>query len=62
MNKYYLIALIPLILLSGCFNDDKEQTDDNSHLLDGHKKSMDKAKGLEQVIQEGIEKRQKGSQ
>jgi len=55
MKKIYLIIFLPLLLILGCTDEDKTE-----HLLDGHQKSMEKAKDLDKVIQEGIEKRQKG--
>ena len=58
MRNYYLILFIPFLLLSAC--SDKQDKNDESHLLEGHKKSMDKAKDLDKVIQEGMEKRQEG--
>lgn len=60
MNKFYLIVLIPLILLAGCLNDDKKSTKDNGSLLDGHKKSMDKAKNVENVIKKSFDTRKQG--
>ena len=56
MTKYSLIVLMPLILLLGCSNGD-DKVVDKSHLLDGHKKAMDKAKSLDKVIQDGLDKR-----
>ncbi len=60
MNKYFLIVLIPLVLLSGCFNDDKKPAKDNSSLLDGHKNALDKARNVEDVIQKSFESRKQG--
>jgi len=60
MNKYYLIALIPLVLLSGCLNDDKKSDKDNSSLLDGHNKVIDKAKNVEDVLQRSFDSRKQG--
>ena len=59
MRKYYLILFIPFILLSAC--SDKQDKSDESHLLEGHKKAIDKAKDLDKVIQEGLKKRQEES-
>lgn len=59
MRKYYIVLFIPFLLLPAC--SDKQDTNDESHLLEGHKKAMDKAKSLDKVIQEGIEKRQEGT-
>ena len=57
MNSYKLFVLLPLLLLTGC-SEEAPKAGDKAYLLEGHQKAIDKAKGLDKVIQEGIEKRQ----
>jgi len=59
MTKHSLILVIPLFFLFGCSNENDKAVD-KGHLLEGHEKQMDKARSLDKVIQDGIEKRQKG--
>jgi len=59
MRKINLLLLIPFLLLSAC--SDKQDKNTEGHLLEGHEKAMDKAKDLDKIIQEGIEKRQEGT-
>ena len=51
-KKYQLILFIPFLLISGCSSGADETTKSNrEHIFSGQTQALEKAKGVEQVLQ-----------
>ena len=62
MNKYFLILSITLFSITGCSsnNDDPVVTTTNKeHFASDQKRALDQAKGVEQLLQDGADQRQR---
>jgi hypothetical protein len=56
-KKYRLILLIPFLLIGGCSNGDDETTQSNNeHVFSDQTQALEKAKGVEQVLQTEADK------
>ncbi len=62
IKKFRLIVFIPFILVGGCSSEKDETTPDQTKKespFDSQLQALEKAKGVEQILQSGFEKRGK---
>ena len=60
MIKFFFLLYITLILLVSCSNDEGENPqlqNNQSHILKSQKQAIDKAKAVEQLLQNGVDNR-----
>ena len=60
MIKFFFLLYITLILLVSCSNDEGENPqlqNNQSHILKSQKEAIDKAKAVEQLLQNGVDNR-----
>ncbi len=58
-KKYQLLLLLPFILIGGCSDEKEEITQKPSneeHVFSDQTRALEKAKGVEQMIQSGADK------
>ena len=58
-QKYRFILFIPFILIGGCSSGEDETTQKQSskeHVFSDQTRALEKAKGVEQVLQSGADK------
>lgn len=56
--RMILLAAILVTLISACSNDeDKKSQADKSHILSGQFQALEKARGVENILQDGQERR-----
>ncbi|MCW8827361.1 MAG: hypothetical protein OQK78_13155 [Gammaproteobacteria bacterium] len=61
-HRTVLILLTPLIFLGGCSSDEEQSAakpSSNEHFLSDQVRAMEKAKEVEQMLQEGADQRQR---
>lgn len=62
LKKYRLIPLIPLILIGSCTSEENKTAPtepDKNHIFQDQLRALEKAKGVEQMLQNASDKRRK---
>ena len=62
INKYFLILSLTFILITGCSSNNDEpvtSTTTKEHFASDQKRALDQAKGVEQLLQDGADQRQR---